>query len=333
MMQFSTRRYLIVFAIIYLLIASAIILFKRWDIVPWIHQCNPNGYDNGYFMAYCHSEGYGDYEHWAYWNEADPVSIEPVKHAQLLFLGNSRTQYAFSTDAVVRYFAQKNIAHYVFGFGMGSYSPVPELMMEKYHLQPRVLVVNADPFFADIMNGTNKKMQKTDFTIRWEFMAKRLGQRVQQHVCSVPKHNDWLHRTLCSGTAETIYREPQFGHWKTDYYREDKHIPVTYTDFLMDQLDATTAKAKAFIDRWGGERRCMIITVTPRTGTPLRFARLLAERLGTPGVFPEVDNLITIDDSHLNTDSAERWSAAFFQAATPYIDACLTDTTPYKSTH
>lgn len=115
--------------------------------------------------------------------------------------------------------------------------------------------------------------------------------------------------------------------------QQGKRIPVTYTDFLMDQLDATTAKAEAFIDQWGGERRCMIVTVTPRTGTPLRFARLLAEHLGTPGVFPEVHNLVTIDDSHLNTDSAERWSAAFLQAASPYIGACLNDTTPLKSAH
>ncbi len=322
-MEKRNKRFLLIFAVSYLVIALAIILFKRWDILPRIEECHPGGYDGGHFMAYCHSTRYGDYEHWAYWNEADPVSIEPVKKADVLFLGNSRTQYAFSTDAVTDYFRRRGTPHYVFGFGMGSYSPVPEMMMEKYRLKPAVLVINADPFFADIMNPTNEKMLQTDFLTRWEFTAKRLVQKMQHHICSTGKQGDYLFDTFCSGHAETIYREPRTGHWKTDFYRPNKRIPVSYTDFLLDELDDTVAKAEAFIATSGVPKSCVILTVTPRTGTPLQFARELAARLGTPGVFPKVEGLVTIDDSHLDDDSAERWSAAFLAEATPLFDSCL----------
>ena len=321
-MEKRNRRFFVIFAVSYLLVALAIILFKRWDILPRIEECNPNGYDGGHFMAYCHSTRYGDYEHWAYWNEADPVSIAAVKRARVLFLGNSRTQYAFSTAAVSDFFRKTGIAHYVFGFGMGSYSPVPEKMMAKHGLKPDVLIINADPFFADVMNPTNEKMLKTDFLTRWEFAAKRLVQKAQQRICADDDDAGFLHRHFCSGTAETIYREPRHGHWKTDYYRPNKHIPVTYTDFLLDKLDDTVEQGEAFIRKSGVPKSCVILTVTPRTGTPLAFARRLAERLGTPAVFPDVDHLVTIDDSHLDDDSAERWSAAFLAGAAPYIQAC-----------
>jgi len=322
-MEKRNRRFLLVFGISYLLIALAIILFKRWDILPRIEACHPGGYDDGHFMAYCHSTRYGDYEHWAYWNEADPVSIDAVRKADVLFLGNSRTQYAFSTDAVTRFFRDTGIRHYVFGFGMGSYSPVPEMMIEKYGLRPAVLVVNADPFFADIMNPTNEKMLKTDFLTRWEFTAKRLAQKAQHRICATGQKGTFLFDTFCSGRAETIYREPRTGHWKTDFYRPNKHIPVTYTDFLLDRLEETVERAERFIAISGVPRACILLTVSPRTGTPLAFAQRLAQRLGTPGLFPELDGLVTIDDSHLDDDSAERWSAAFLAEAAPYIDACV----------
>ena len=316
------KRFLIIFSVTYFVIALAIILFKRWDIFPRIESCNPAGYEDGYFMAYCHSTRYGDYEHWAYWNEADPVSIAPVKQAEVLFLGNSRTQYAFSTQAVTDYFSKTGMSYYVFGFGMGSYSPVPEMMIEKYALTPNVLVINADPFFANIMNPTNEKMLRTDFSTRWEFMAKRLVQKIQHHICSSGNKGEYLFDWWCLGTADTVYRETKHGYWKTDYFRPNKNIPVTYNDSLMETLDETVLTGEAFIAKAGVPKSCVITTVSPRSNTPLMFAQALARRLGTPSVFPSVDKLVTVDDSHLDRRSAERWSAAFLAEAAPYIEAC-----------
>ena len=318
----KNKRYLAIFILSYLLIALAIILFKRWDIFPWIGDCNPRGYKNGHFMAYCHSTKYGDYEHWAYWHQSDPVSIDAVRQSDVLFLGNSRTQYAFSTRAVSDYFQHTGIRHYVFGFGMGSYMPVPEKMMKKYQLKPKVLVINTDPFFSDTLNETNQQMLKNDFKTRWEFSAKRYMQKLQQRICSSGKKGEYLYNALCLGTGETLYREPEHGHWNTDYYRPNKRIPATYTDALLPSLGKTLPIAERFIAETGLEKSCIILTVTPRKNTPLKFARQLGQKLGTPFVFPMIDGLVTVDESHLDKTGAEKWSRAFLAKAAPIIEAC-----------
>ncbi len=321
-MRTTNKSYFAIFILAYLLIAAGVIVFKRTDLFPWIGECNPNGYENGHFMAYCESSKYGDFEHWAYWNEADPVSVDAVKAADVLFLGNSRTQYAFSTGAITNYFSRTGISHYVFGFGMGSYSPVPEKMIKKHALTPKVLVINADPFFTDRLNGANHQMMRTDNATRWEFTAKGWMQKLQQSVCQNDGSWEILSELLCSGTNETLYREPKHGHWNTDYYRPNKNIPVTYTDSMKWYIDEAIPHAERFIERVGVKKSCVIVTVTPHTSTPLLFAFEVSKKLGVLFIHPKVKELKTIDDSHLDNDSAERWSAAFLQKAGPYIEAC-----------
>src|SRR5690349_12039247 len=51
----------------------------------------------GAFLAFCESPRYGDYEHGAYYFDLEPEAIEALKKAEVLFLGNSRAQFAFST--------------------------------------------------------------------------------------------------------------------------------------------------------------------------------------------------------------------------------------------
>jgi hypothetical protein len=45
--------------------------------------------------------------------------------------------------------------------------------------------------------------------------------------------------------------------------------------------------------------------------------------LGSELIAPQVDGLRTFDGSHLDAASAERWSAAFLDAAGPRIRECL----------
>jgi hypothetical protein len=56
-----------------------------------------------------------------------------------------------------------------------------------------------------------------------------------------------------------------------------------------------------------------------RVGT----AKAVADALGLPLIAPELTDLQTFDRSHLDGQSAERWSAAFLEAAGPRIRACV----------
>ena len=94
----------------------------------------------------------------------------------------------------------------------------------------------------------------------------------------------------------------------------------------MDTLDAAQRAADDFISSLNLRRDCVVLTVTPRTGTPDQYAEHLAARLQLPLIKPMVENLVTIDHSHLDKDSAQRWSSAFLVEFDQYAEKCLLDT-------
>ncbi|MCB1754491.1 MAG: hypothetical protein KDJ38_03150 [Gammaproteobacteria bacterium] len=312
------------FFISFALLSLTIFVWKRADIFPWIGMCNAAGYEDGNFMSYCHSTRYGDYEHRAFWKELEPGLTEQFSRAEVLFLGNSRAQYAFSTDAIRDFFLENAIPYYVFGFGMGSQNTVPEKMAEKFSLKPAALLINADPFFTDDVSNTNKNMLEDSSVREWEYKLKGWLQARQRELCTNEPagFTGWL---FCSGTEQVLYRNRSDGRWQVEYFRENKKIPVKVDNNqnLQVTLDQAVTIAERFMENLGVRRECMILTVTPRTSTPLKFARQLADRLGVQGIFPWPDNLVTVDDSHLDPDSATRWSTELMRQAGPVIKQCV----------
>ncbi len=319
----SGSRFVKWFLLSFAILSLAIFSWKRTDILPWIGDCKSQGYKDGNFLAYCHSSRYGDYEHSAYWNELEKGIMDKVKKADVLFLGNSRTQYAFSTDAVTRYFSESGLSYYVFGFGMGSQNLVPESMAEKFNLRPKALVINADPFFTDYTSRTNQHMLEQSLIRDWEQGSKRWLQNTQRELC-LKDHNGLINWLFCSGRQDTLYRDPENGHWQVEYFRKNQRIPVAIDNNINLYISAEKAAgiAQRFVKKMGVSPECTILTVTPRTATPLAFAQELAEILNFPGIFPMPENLVTVDASHLDPDSAMRWSAEFLRQASPILERC-----------
>ncbi len=328
----TVRRSLLVFALLFFVFSMAFLVFKRTDLFPWVGECYPvEEPDN--FMAYCHSVRFGDYEHYAYFHQSEPEAIAHVKQANVLFLGSSNTQFAFSTDAVSRFFTRHESNHYVLGFGHGSQSGVALAVAKKLELDPKVWVVNADPFFTGEVNDTFARIQKLEQanpviaslptrlqpTIEGEYARKRRLQTEQQQRCSADANDS----TWCVGKVDTLHRNRLNGHWVVDYYRDNLQLPVADDAAAhMNRLDDYVRIAEAFIGELNIERECLIITATPRTATPGAYAKALADRLGAPFVFPELNKLLTIDGFHLDPGSAERWSEAFMAELEPYLDNC-----------
>src|SRR5688500_11025885 len=107
----------------------------------------------GTFLAYCRNEQYGDFEHGAYLYGLEPAAIDAARRADAIVVGDSRAQFAFSTDAVHRYFTGRRAAHYLLGMGYGSTSPYAYELLRRHGLRPRVLIVNAEPFFTREMTA------------------------------------------------------------------------------------------------------------------------------------------------------------------------------------
>ena len=70
-----------------------------------------------------------------------------MKKADVLFLGNSRALFAFSSDAIANFFGKGKLRYYVLAFGTGETSQFAGALIRRYDLHPKVLVINADPFF------------------------------------------------------------------------------------------------------------------------------------------------------------------------------------------
>ncbi len=79
-----------------------------------------------------------------------------------------------------------------------------------------------------------------------------------------------------------------------------------------------------FLNRIGIDRRCVVFTGIPNSAlNSTEVAEVLATALHTRFLAPKIDGLGTIDGGHLNSRSAELWSAAFLKELTPIINECL----------
>src|SRR5262245_22071711 len=68
--------------------------------VSIIFSCPAEGYGSDRFLEYCQADGYGDYDHGALLFGLEPEAEQSARDAEVVFLGNSREQFAFSTAAV-----------------------------------------------------------------------------------------------------------------------------------------------------------------------------------------------------------------------------------------
>ena len=168
----------------------------------------------GTFRAYCMSPYYGAYEQGAYWLDLEPAAIAHLKKAEVLFLGNSRAQFGFSTDKIRDYFGARGIPFYVMGFSYGESSYFAIALIEKYHLKPKLVVIDADPFFNTGFSDPAKELfdesgSEIDHALRrvrldWDYQRRRAFNHLQPALCAAfPR--------LCSGAFKSIYRSEANG--------------------------------------------------------------------------------------------------------------------------
>jgi hypothetical protein len=283
--------------------------------------CGPAPQGSDAFLAECLQPNFGDFEHAAYLWDLEPAAIRALQAADVVFLGNSRTQFAFSTQAVSNYFSRIGISYYALGFGYDDKSTFAEQLMRKYHLRPKVYVINADPFFAEITTPPVSELQHFHVSVWLTYALRVMFVREQRLICRI----SWL----CVQSYPTFYRVPENGAWiwQDFYYPGTLSLPITSEkrDALTDnELSRAKILAREFVAGSDMPPECIVLTGVP---TSIIDSEAIAVEIGRAAglqvVLPNVENLSTVDKSHLNTDSAERWSAAFLEKAAPILDRCL----------
>jgi hypothetical protein len=302
------------------------------SFVPWLAKaasCDPRWREPGLFLAYCSNPNFADYEHGAYYLGLEAEAVANARTADVLFLGNSKLQYAFSTDVTRRYFAQRAIPYYLLGFGYTERSPFAISLVEKLAIKPEVIVVNADPFFwTDISEPAKAVMGGSAFTMS-EYVKRYALNRVHDTTCS-------LFGELCRPVSGAIYREAATGAWILKGEFDPFAAAPIYgppETTLQIGLAPAIEEAQRLIGVTGIEPGCVVLTDTPNQHADATdFVQALAAEMGFTVILPNVLNIATVDGGHMHGTSARRWSAAFLSELSPVLDRCLAGHSQYPST-
>lgn len=282
-----------------------------------VFGCSSDAYAAGRYLAYCNSASYNDYDHGAFWFGLEPRAVEAARSADVLFLGTSRMQFGFSSDATRGWFEKAGAAFYLLGFSYSENVTFTGPLLEKLAPEARVYVINADRFFetaetvpaAEVFHG-----DAADSRHR----RKRLWQRPHRLICdSVP---------LLCGDRASFFRNVDDGTWLLQ--GSDGLEPGGIGEApprTPKELEERIAVAEAFVGSLPVPRECVLLTVVPTKATPRQEAVAIAKALGIELYAPHGDGLATFDDSHLDRPSAETWSAEFFAAAGDHLRRCLGD--------
>ncbi len=301
----------------YAILLTGVVLGAALYNILWngIFACQASGYWSNSYLSYCQATGYGDYDHGAFWFDLEPAATEAAKRAQVVFLGNSKTQFAFSTPATDTWFASRSASYYLLGFTHYVNVVFEAPLLRRIGPRARVYVINVDRFFLQTGSRPVQAILE-DSAVQGRYKTKRQLQPIHRRVCQrLPM--------LCKD-GYVIYRSRTTGAW---WMRggEVRNMPVSYDGAPENQaaLDAYAAVGKAFLTSLPVPRQCVILTQVPFVRTDTATASAIAAALGSELVAPRVAGLNTFDESHLDPPSAERWSAAFLEAAGPRIEACL----------
>jgi hypothetical protein len=279
-----------------------------------IFACQADGYSDDRYLAYCNASNYADYEHGAFKFNLESHVRDAITRADVLFLGNSRLQVAYSTAPTEHWFSSNSARYYLMGFGNFGNSLFAGELLRSVQPRANVYIIDVDDFFKKSETAEVKTVLH-DPNARNEYEAKRVWQGIHERICGT-------FTALC-GRQFAIYRSRDTG----TYYEEGqwgRTVPVSYDWRANSELAGTSiATAAEFLSRFA-QNKCVVLTMVPTVRTQMGTAKAIANGLDLPLIAPVlVDGLQTYDGSHLDQASAQRWAHAFFQAAGPEIRSCL----------
>jgi hypothetical protein len=295
-----------------IVLVATLAAYVMWVRERSIFACQADGYSADRYIAYCNGANYGDYEHGAFWFDLEHP-LDFANKADVLFLGNSHLEKGFSTKATADWFSDASAKYYLMGFSYWENMTFAGALLRKMHPQASVYVINVDDFFERTETVPGKAVMD-DPQGRSRYEGKQFWQHVQERVCN-------SFGRLC-GRKGVIFRSRETGAYSS--HELDAKIPISYDEAVsQDEVDRETAAAIDFLKQFT-QGKCVILTQVPTVGTKIGDANAVAAALGMKLITPEIaDGLQTVDGSHLDGPSAERWSQAFFEAAGPELRSCI----------
>lgn len=286
-----------------------------------IFSCQADGYSSDRYLAYCNGGAYGDYEHGALWFDLEPSAKEFASDADAIFLGDSFSQFGFSTDVTSQWFSAASSRYYLLGFLYGENVVFEEEILRKLKPAAKLYVIPVR-FFERVETLPAKEVMH-DPASGDRYKSKYYWQLVHKAICE--------RLAIICGHRFAVFRSRETGAYqKSGRLADPRANSPAYSENGVDQekVKSYSVSGRSFISRLPVRRDCIILTTLPadRVSSPsIETAEAIAKDLGVNFVPGARDDLRTFDGLHLDKTSAERWSNAFFQVAGPQILQCIKD--------
>jgi len=286
--------------------------------------CNIRSIQAGEFLAYCENERYSDYEHGAFHYNLEPGSVDAMRRADVLFLGNSRLQLGLDPVLLKESMSAAKLNYFVLGFGYSAQYRFALSLIMRYDLRPKVLVINADPFFDDVLSAPARALLEKDSIEEYvRYSYRKLAQQAKVQVCA---KGGFLHESrVCAGDRLVLLRNRLDGSWRMRAQITDGEvIPSAGLESDAEPLFSLYADNVLRLRAVSGvEPSCMILLNVPSYSTSLGIAKWLAQETGLIPILPIVTGLKSFDRSHLTSDSSSIWTTAILSAIGPHMTRCV----------
>ncbi|TAN69983.1 MAG: hypothetical protein EPN20_05900 [Magnetospirillum sp.] len=321
MMSRCFRVYLRIFFIGGIIVSAGVFAYAAWaghlPVNVWVFRCPTAGYSPDTFLSYCDDPAYGDYEHEALFTGLE--AKDSLKSAEVLILGDSRAQFAFSTAAMDDYFQRSGMRYFNLAFGYGEQDLFPRKIIEIHDLHPRIVVINTDFFFYNAASRPALKLigaNDTQPTLGGQ--VRKLAQAYHRDLCTRP--DSALAGAICSNGSGGQFKSSRTGRMTNINPAISRRYPTAEAAGAQPanaELILSNARAfKAMLDARGAR---MVLTVAPFSRTDFTMAERISADLGVAFIRIPAEGYETFDTNHLDRESAERWSRRLLEELGPIL--------------
>ncbi|MCR9138474.1 MAG: hypothetical protein NXI27_20905 [Alphaproteobacteria bacterium] len=238
-------------------------------------------------------------------------SIKQARKADIIFVGNSRTQLGLREEPITRAAKKLGLTTFNLAVGHADGARFATDLFRRHDLRPKIVVVNGGPF---IFSGNYSRWAQQVVDMGTWNAVKAVIEGTAKWWLSIALHRTLPRIEYFDGrlTSNWIhYRSSQSGWWRN--VLEPKYRYDIERGEERDSFPRALEFATEFKQEMDARGTLIVLTTAPYYRVETNHLSWLSERLGMPYILPSFEGLQTADGSHLSPESAARFSSDFFE--------------------
>lgn len=322
--------------VIFLTVGGITVYFSGGYLSPlWrISQCNWKPPGDEFIMAECDSVITPFYRLGALYLNTDSRLIDALRKADVVITGNSRTMHTFAlkqkNNPIEEYFNKQGLKAFIIA-EEGSGFRFRKMVLEKLGIHPKIALINTEDLAADLLEDDNKELIFNPDRFKLPFKVIHLAIELQHSICSSNKDNliiNKLKQYYCHGTISPSWRSLNSGVVAQPLNRTptNRQLITMVPDSHLSSIEIFRKRMHTMLKSKSWAKSCIIFYEIPNPNQFYEVSTQLAHEANKPFVFPVVNDdkqYFVFDGSHMEIDTAIRWTNEFLPAVEPYLKECL----------